>query len=98
MRNKFFDKLSKYKEESQKNNGSVEARMSFNEKDNVCEGSEKNRSAAVRKSNKTLHVLDSKKYRSTNNSQLLPVFTRKIATSRTNYFEINPRSYTPGFV
>jgi len=96
MRNKYFDKLKEYKEEMEK----IESRKLIPTPP-LAENT--NSAARIRGKSSTKSITENqlsksyaKRSHSIRSSQNLPVFTRKIFTSRSNCMEIRPHSMTPG--
>lgn len=92
MRNKFFEKLKDYKEEANKY---VDERTPsiYISKDNKSVSS-KTKIKSKGQCDNMLNEMIGKRSKSIH-SQQMPIFTRKISTNRSNFFEIYPRSHTP---
>ena len=101
MRTKFFEKLQEYKDEI----GKIEAEEAKppislpNNKDSKPKSSlQRNKLVNNSMQSNFINEMSVRRSSSIHNSQMLPVFTRKISTSRSNCIEIHPRSYTPALI
>ena len=98
MRNKFFEKLKDFKEESNR----VEAEESHPASQMLKEikpSSSRGKIKSTSRSNQEEFIKDMivKRSKSIYSSQM-PIFTRKVSTNRSVCFEIHSRPYTPAFM
>ena len=96
MRNKFFDKLKDYKDESEKLKDFEAKGFNMPSTKESKPLSSKNRMRSGSRSTHDNNMIDMiVKQTHSNNSCQVPIFTRKVSIRSSNYFEIPSRSYTP---